>query len=227
MPRGRTRRIVRARAYTCRPVNRTLVAALSPRFALSQLSDILIVDGETVTASYVPLFDTTEFRVSATPHVAVAREYLRRAAPSLVVTELSLNDGSGVDICSTAKKLSLPATVLVTTKEPALVPDALVAGCDGVLLKPFAPNLLITRIARLLRDRSNQLRLQAARRAGKSVHPSERIDVLESGTNRKWPNFQCRYCSHNGVTSFDYASQRRAWYACLACRKVWMAKRQE
>jgi DNA-binding response OmpR family regulator len=188
-------------------------------------SDVLIVDGESATAGYMPMFDANLFRVSATPHVAVAREYMRRAPPLLVVTELVLDDGSGVEVCSAAKAMRAPATVLVTTADPHGVPDALAAGCDGVLLKPFAPNLLITRISRLLRERSNQLRLQAARSLGKSAHLSERIDLLKSGTNRTWPNTQCPYCMHPGVTSFDYASMRRAWYACLACRKVWMAKR--
>ena len=188
-------------------------------------SDILLVDGESATAGYMPIFDASQFRVSATPHVAVAREHMCRASPSLVVTELALDDGSGVEICSAAKAMRAPAMVLVTTAELSRVPDALAAGCDGVLLKPFAPNLLITRISRLLRERSNQLRLQAARSLGKSAHLSERIDLLKSGTNRTWPNTQCPYCMHSGVTSFDYASMRRAWYACPACRKVWMAKR--
>lgn len=202
------------------------MVAIAPVSSLSRLTDILIVDAETVTAGYLPLFDTNNFRVSATSHIPVAMEYIRRACPSLVVTELA-PDGSGVDLCATAKALSVPATVLVTTADPAQVPDALVAGCDGVLLKPFAPNLLMTRVNRLLHDRSNQLRLQAARGLGKSAHLSERIDLLRAGTNRKWPNTQCPHCSHSGVTSFDFASMRRAWYACLACRKAWMAKRQE
>jgi len=190
-------------------------------------ADILIVDGESATAGYLPLFDSNQFRVSATPDVGIAREYLRRGSPALVVTELALADGSGVEICAAAKAMHAPAAVLVTTMDPTRVPDALVAGCDGVLLKPFAPNLLITRISRLLRERSSQLRLQVARSLGKSAHLSERIDLLKSGTNRTWPNSQCPYCANTGVTSFDYASMRRAWYACLACRKVWMAKRIE
>lgn len=199
--------------------------------ALAQMTsrppNVLIVDADAVTSRYLPIMDTGLFRLNVTPHAPVAVEYIRRTSPSLVITELTLPDGSGLDICSTAKSLSLPSTVLVTTADPAPVPDALVAGCDGVLLKPFAPNLLIARMSRLLRDRSNQIRLHAARTFGKSAHLSERIDLLKAGTNRQWPNAHCPYCAHNGITSFDYASMRRAWYACLACRKVWMARRRE
>lgn len=201
--------------------------ALSSTSAPPTLSHALIVDGAPITATYVPLFDEQRFRISATSHVQVAIEYVRRTSPSIVVTELALEDGSGVDLCSAAKSLRVPATVLVTTSDPAAVPDALAAGCDGVLLKPFAPNLLVARVGRLLRDRSTRIRLQAARSIGKSSHLSERIDLLKTGTNRRWPNTHCPYCSHAGVTSFDFASLRRAWYACLECRKVWLAKRQE
>jgi DNA-binding response OmpR family regulator len=203
------------------------LAALYPVQSGAKVSDILIVDAEPVTARYMSLFNSSEFRVNTTAHIPVALEYIRRMSPAVVVTELALGDGAGLEICSTAKSLATPCTVLVTTSEPAAVPDALAAGCDGVLLKPFAPNLLITRICRLLRDRSNQLRLRAARTFGKAAHLSERVDQLRTGTNRTWPNTQCPYCSHSGVTSFDYASMRRAWYACLDCRRVWMARRQE
>ena len=189
--------------------------------------NVLIVDAAQITTTYAPLFDGELFRVCATAHVPVALEYVRRSSPSIIVTELALDDGSGVDVCSAAKSMRVPATVLITTADPAAVPDALAAGCDGVLLKPFAPNLLVARVSRLLRDRSNQIRLQAARSLGKSCHLSERIDLLKTGTNRKWPNTHCPYCNHPGVTSFDFASMRRAWYACLECRKAWLAKRQE
>ena len=196
--------------------------------ALSSLPlNLLIVDANSAAAEYPSLFNPNEFRVNVTPHVPVALEYMKRTLPPLVVTELALEDGSGLTVCSAAKALAVPATVLVTTTDPTAVPDALLAGCDGVLLKPFPPNLLIARISRLLRERSHQLRLQAARTLGRASHLSERVDLLKAGTNRTWPSTQCPYCAHAGVVSFDYASMRRAWYACLDCRKVWIARLRE
>jgi DNA-binding response OmpR family regulator len=195
--------------------------------SLTKRSEVLIVDHESATSQYTPLFNINEYHVNTTAYAPAALEYMRRTTPALVVTDLMLDGGSGIDICSAAKALTQPATVLVTTNDPEPVPEALAAGCDGVLLKPFAPNLLIARVSRLLRDRSIQLRLQLARTLGKSSHLTERSDLLKNGTNRTWPNTQCPYCGHAGVTSFDFASMRRAWYACLECRKVWLAKRQE
>lgn len=200
--------------------------AVSALSVASTRTDVLLVDSDAVIAEYSSFLNNT-FRLNTTPRASVAVEYIRRSSPALVVTELALDEGTGVDVCRAAKSLPSPATVLVTSTDPELVPDALAAGCDGVLLKPFPPNLLVARVGRLLRERSTRLRLQVARSMGKSAHLSERIDLMRTGTNRLWPNTHCPYCSHNGVVSFDYASMRRTWYACLECRGVWMAKRQE
>jgi hypothetical protein len=107
------------------------------------------------------------------------------------------------------------------------VPGALAAGCDAVLLKPFPPNLLHARIGRLLRARGEILKNRAVQSQLKVHHLGERSELLLGGTNRVWPNTHCPYCSHPGITSFEYCSHRRAWYACLECKKVWIAKRLE
>ena len=202
------------------------MAMANPAPSIGPRPDILLVDREIVVSRYSPLL-ADHFQINATAHANVAIEYVRRNSPAIVVTEIDLEDGSGIDLCRTAKALPIPTTVLVTTDDPYRVPPALAAGCDGVLLKPFAPNLLMSRLSRLLRERSTQLRLAAVRSLNKSAHLSDRSGLLRMGTNRTWPTTHCPYCSHAGVTSFDFASMRRAWYACLQCQKVWMAKRQE
>jgi len=52
--------------------------------------------------------------------------------------------------CRDVKSVDSSTAVLVTTEATERVPDVLAAGCDGVLLKPLAPNLFYTRIGRLL-----------------------------------------------------------------------------
>jgi DNA-binding response OmpR family regulator len=187
-------------------------------------TDVLILDG--TGASYASSLHE-KYRVSVVPTVDAALQYLRQTTPCLVVAELEIENGAAVEVCRHAKQLPLPATVLVTTGNVELVPAALDAGCDGVLLKPFQPNLLHARIGRLLRARAAALRLRAQRQYAKSEHLRDRTELVVSGTNRHWPTTACAYCAHSGVTSFEYASHRNAWYACLACKKVWIAKRQE
>jgi CheY-like chemotaxis protein len=188
--------------------------------------DLLLIDPSTEAAAWAPAL-RTQYQVSTTPTADTARQFLRRSMPSIIVTELDLAGGDGVDICRQAKALPIPPSVLVTTTRTERVPDALAAGCDGVLLKPFAPNLLYARIGRLLRARSESLRTKARHQQLKAQHLGERTQLLLSGSNRVWPHAHCPYCAHAGVTSFEFASHRRAWYACLQCKQVWLAKRQE
>jgi DNA-binding response OmpR family regulator len=199
--------------------------------------DLLLIEEEQLTAALAPGLRAS-YTVAVTSTVLTAREYLRRAKPLLVVAGLDVLNGDSASLCREAKLVEPSAAVLVTTASAERVPDALDAGCDGVLLKPFAPNLLYARIGRLLRERSAALlarnhreqssavRSRAHGALAKSQHLLERSAAF-AGTNRTWPNSRCPYCEHEGVTSFEYASHRRAWYACLSCRKVWLARRQE
>ncbi|HEY3162111.1 MAG TPA: response regulator [Vicinamibacterales bacterium] len=188
--------------------------------------DLLLVDASPEAPTYAAILRGT-YRVAATASTDAAKEFLHRRAPAIVVTDLDRQDADGVDVCREAKSLTTPPRVLVTTAEAERVPDALAAGCDGVLLKPFPPNLLFARIGRLLRARSGTLRDRSQHQSLKSAHLADRSEELLAGTNREWPNTYCPYCDQRGVTSFEFCSHRRAWYACLACRRVWIAKRQE
>jgi DNA-binding response OmpR family regulator len=191
-------------------------------------SHLLFVDDEPATSRCIPAL-SRHYDVSVATTIETALRAVHEARPTVVVTELVLPDGTGTSICRAAKKLSQPPAVLITTREVDRVPDALEAGCDAVLLKPFAPNLLITRLSRLkhTQARSQELRVRSTRQRAKAAHLHERAELLRHGTNNHWPNTHCPYCTHQGVTSFEFMSYRRSWYACLACRKVWIAPRQE
>jgi DNA-binding response OmpR family regulator len=195
---------------------------------VTQLADLLLVESDENALRYTSAL-REKFRVTHASTVDGALRAIERTPPALVVTELALAGAgtAGTTICRAAKQLAIPATILVTTTDVDQVPDAILAGCDAVLLKPFAPNLLFARVGRLVRSRSTELRYRAVRQRAKSQHLQERSDLLLAGTNQQWPNTHCPYCIHQGVTSFEFTSYRRAWYACLECKKVWLAKRQE
>jgi DNA-binding response OmpR family regulator len=204
---------------------------------VSAIPELLLIEDEQLTAELAPALRGS-FMVAVTGTAGTAREYVRRAKPALVVAGLGVLNGDSGDILRDARLLEPPAAVLVTTSDVERVPDALAAGCDSVLLKPFAPNLLHARIGRLLRERSAMILARNSREHSAALRPRAHDALATSqhlvgrsavfaGTNRTWPNSHCPYCDHEGVTSFEYASHRRAWYACLSCRKVWLAKRQE
>jgi DNA-binding response OmpR family regulator len=131
----------------------------------------------------------------------------------IVVTELELPDGDGAEVCKAARTASGAVLVLVCTNDVTRVPRALLAGCDSVLLKPFAPNLLYARLGRLTRDLD--------------VRDSFPAATWAVGTNQHCPLLACPNCGRSGATAFDATSLRRSWYACLGCEHVWIARQPE
>jgi DNA-binding response OmpR family regulator len=189
----------------------------------SEHASILFVDpsrNDDVLASLRSRFEVVE-----APAAVTAIRLLKLVRPSAIVTELTLPDGDGVSICHEAKKQQEPAAVLVTTATASDVPDALIAGCDSVLLKPFPPNLLHARLARLLRQRARRVQQNVWLQNQKLAHLKERFEGLQTGTNRIWPDTHCPSCGQGDAVSFDATSHRRWWFACLKCRHVWIAKR--
>jgi DNA-binding response OmpR family regulator len=205
------------------------VAEHEPRIAVGVASalparnrlQVLIVDAtsencaDVLRHSYAPLIERTVFD---------ATRQLLDVRPPIVITELVLPDGDGVEICRTAKALPRPPIVLVTTTASERVPAALIAGCDAVLLKPYSPNLLCARLGRLhqLADRATTTERAAGRRESAAT-----VSAAPVTTNNTWNDMRCPRCGRSGATSFDFASRRRMWCACLACEHVWVDRRRE
>jgi DNA-binding response OmpR family regulator len=162
---------------------------------------------------------------SPTPTIAVADPALPAisdrlrpntpAPPRVVTIDWDAPEIDGAAACIAARQRG--AAVLVTMKSPEHAPAAIKAGCHGILLSPFDPNLLAARIGRLTR----QLPLVLPTLRG--IVPQRQI----TGTNRVWPEARCPSCDEPGAVSFEFSSYRRMWYACLTCDHVWLGPRRE
>src|SRR5688500_18894296 len=119
----------------------------------TDLPDLLLVEPEEDVRRYGAAL-RAHFRVTHAESTDAALHALERTAPALVVADLALPGPLALSVCHAAKRLAPPPKILVTTTEVRQVPDAIIAGCDAVLLKPFAPNLLFARVGRLLRARA-------------------------------------------------------------------------
>jgi DNA-binding response OmpR family regulator len=85
-------------------------------------------------------------------HVTTGREALARSAPDVVLLDLELPDGDGVNVCRRLRERSAVAIIVVTAygEEPDRV-NALDAGADDYLVKPFGLAELQARIRAVLR----------------------------------------------------------------------------
>ena len=169
----------------------------------------------------------SSYRILATSDPNAAVDFLSQEQCAAVIIDAEITDT--VRVCRHAGATTRPPATLVTLRDAAEAPLVLDV-CHSILMKPFAPNLLLARMARLLRERSRHVRVHSEA-LGKRIdgararfeHLHHRTLLLRAGTHIEWPNTYCPYCRHAGVTLFDYASTRRGWYACRACRRVWIA----
>ena len=190
--------------------------------------EVLLIAPDLAATEYAAVLRQT-CRVVSTHNSDVAAQYLVKALPSLVVADADVVSDAA-SIIRTAKTLPASPTVLVIASDVERVPGLLEAGCDAVLLKPFAPNLLYARVGRLLRIRTEhglRARLDQFRPRHTASNGGNGEDASQAGTNRRWADISCPNCRKQGAISFEYASHRRAWYACLECKSVWIDKRRE
>ncbi len=155
------------------------------------------------TSAIESLFDTI-----TTTNVENALSALRRSTPALVIVDTSLPEDGARVVCRAAKQIAPPIAVLVMTADIVAVPAMIRAGCDSVLVHPFSPNLLFTRLARLFPARYSCRAIPSA--ASRFVP-----------TNRIW-KAACPACGRTEIVSFDAVAIRTWWFACPACGQTWI-----
>jgi two-component system, OmpR family, KDP operon response regulator KdpE len=79
-------------------------------------------------------------------------ELFRDFNPDLVITDLSMPEMSGIEVCRAVRKLSeVPIIVLSVKGDESVKVEALDAGADDYITKPFGMNELLARVRAALR----------------------------------------------------------------------------
>lgn len=90
--------------------------------------------------------------VEVAPTLAAARTSLARRDPELVLLDLNLPDGSGLDLCREIRAQSTMPILILTARQGEV--DRIVGlelGADDYVVKPFSPREVLARIAAILR----------------------------------------------------------------------------
>src|SRR5215831_5717367 len=120
---------------------------------------LLIVDDHEVTRLGLRtlLRSCPQFEIAGeTGSVSETLEAAVRLQPDLVLLDVRLSDGSGIEVCRQLQKLDLDTKVLILTSfaDDDLVFDAISAGADGYLLKEIHGDRLIQAVQDVVAGRS-------------------------------------------------------------------------
>ncbi|MCU0511981.1 MAG: response regulator transcription factor [Anaerolineae bacterium] len=148
---------------------------------------ILIVEDDVDTAEVVSsLLESAGFRTTAVSRGQAALSEINASLPDLVLLDINLPDINGIDVLRHVRNHSfLPMIVLSGYGKDRDRVNALEAGADDYMSKPFSPEELVARVKALLRRvewtprpethlQVRQLELDVARRhariRGKPLH---------------------------------------------------------
>jgi DNA-binding response OmpR family regulator len=113
---------------------------------------VVIEDDRSVQEVLVAYLERDGHRVCVADDAESGQRLAERMRPALVVLDVGLPDGSGVDLCRTLRARSDLAVLMLTarTTEDDII-DGLQAGADDYMTKPFSPRELVARVNAALR----------------------------------------------------------------------------
>lgn len=114
---------------------------------------LIVEDNELVTGALRILFEETGRRVTVAHSVADAIAAGAADPPDLLLLDLSLPDGDGLDVARRLAERGVQpkATVALTGRDdPASIERCSVAGCTAVMVKPVPTAELLRRVGEWL-----------------------------------------------------------------------------
>jgi len=121
---------------------------------------ILVIEDETSIASFVAAYlRNAGYAVRTASTAQAALVELSSELPALIVLDLNLPDGDGVELCrGIRKKSDVPILMLTARDEDVDKIIGLEVGADDYMTKPFNPRELVARVKSVLRRASPERR---------------------------------------------------------------------
>ena len=113
---------------------------------------LLVDDEEAITDAFGAALELEGFTVNTAHRAAEAVAQIDESPPDIVVLDMILPDGSGVDVCAAIRRRSSVPILMISGQSAEIhVIAALEAGADDYLIKPFGSAELVARIRAALR----------------------------------------------------------------------------
>ena len=136
------------------------VGSRTPSKAHKEGARVLVVDDESAIARMlVRILQSGGYQCGSAMNVQEAQERMRQQEYDVVLTDMDMPGGSGLDLISTLKRdYPTVAALMVTGLDDALLASAaLEVGAYGYIIKPFEANEVLFNVANALRRRQLEI----------------------------------------------------------------------
>lgn len=116
---------------------------------------LLVEDTVTLVQVYMKFLRAEQAEIVAVETLAAAREFITARAPTVVLLDVHLPDGNGLDLLRDIRTRALDTAVVVITANGSIdgAVEAMRCGADDFLVKPFSPERLSTTLNHVLERR--------------------------------------------------------------------------
>lgn len=112
---------------------------------------LLIEDNENIAEGLAYSLKKEGYEFLHTTTIKSAKELLNNITPDIIVLDIGLPDGNGINFFETTiKALNIPTIILTAYDEEDKIVHSLEIGCEDYMIKPFSTRELIARIKKVL-----------------------------------------------------------------------------
>ena len=119
----------------------------------------LLEDNDAIIKGLEYSFKLNNYKLYSVNNIKDAYTYLQNNKPNLIILDITLPDGNGLNLYKNyIKDLYIPTIFLTALDDEDTVVKCFNLGCDDYITKPFSTNELLARIKRiLLRNKENSI----------------------------------------------------------------------
>lgn len=112
---------------------------------------LLVEDSQSIIKGLDYAFKTNNYNFYATTTVQATKDYLKENKPSIIILDITLPDGNGLDLYKNfIKNLNIPTIFLTAQDDEETIVEGLNLGADDYITKPFSTKELLARVNRII-----------------------------------------------------------------------------
>lgn len=126
---------------------------------ISEKSSMLIIDDNDEIRNYVKRIFQSLYIIYEANSGEKGYELVRKNLPDIIITDVVMGEMSGVELCSKIKEdpsiSHIPVILLTSSSSAEIKLKGIEGGADDYITKPFNKDILIARVANLLKSKNN------------------------------------------------------------------------